>query len=92
MIEPVIGIIGGSGLYDIDGLEDKAWRQVETPWGMPSDALLFGTLAGVHCVFLPRHGRGHPTVADASELSRQHRRAEALRRHRRAVACPPSAA
>jgi 5'-methylthioadenosine phosphorylase len=60
MIQPVIGIIGGSGLYDIEGLEVKAWRQVATPWGMPSDALLFGRLAGVQCVFLPRHGRGHP--------------------------------
>jgi 5'-methylthioadenosine phosphorylase len=60
MTQPVIGIIGGSGLYDIDGLEDKAWRRVETPWGEPSDELLFGRLAGVQCVFLPRHGRGHP--------------------------------
>jgi 5'-methylthioadenosine phosphorylase len=61
MIQPVIGIIGGSGLYDIDGLEDKAWRRVATPWGDPSDELLFGRLGGVRCVFLPRHGRGHPT-------------------------------
>src|SRR5579859_3474243 len=60
MIQPIIGVIGGSGIYDIDGLEDKAWRQVETPWGTPSDALLFGRLACVQCVFLPRHGRGHP--------------------------------
>ena len=60
MIDPVIGIVGGSGLYDIEGLEDKVWRQVATPWGMPSDALLFGRLGGVRCVFLPRHGRGHP--------------------------------
>jgi 5'-methylthioadenosine phosphorylase len=59
-IEPVIGILGGSGLYDIDALEEKVWRSVETPWGPPSDALLFGRLAGVRCVFLPRHGRGHP--------------------------------
>lgn len=59
-IEPVIGIIGGSGLYDIEGLEEKVWRQVATPWGLPSDALLFGRLAGIACVFLPRHGRGHP--------------------------------
>ncbi|MGI4952566.1 MAG: S-methyl-5'-thioadenosine phosphorylase [Janthinobacterium lividum] len=58
-ITPVIGIIGGSGLYDIAGLQDKAWRRVETPWGDPSDELLFGTLDGVRCVFLPRHGRGH---------------------------------
>ncbi|GAB6853811.1 S-methyl-5'-thioadenosine phosphorylase [Asaia astilbis] len=59
-IEPVIGLIGGSGLYDIDGLEEKEWRRVETPWGEPSDELLFGRLNGVRCVFLPRHGRGHP--------------------------------
>ena len=59
-IEPVIGLLGGSGLYDIDGLEDREWRKVESPWGAPSDQLLFGRLAGVKCVFLPRHGRGHP--------------------------------
>ena len=58
-IAPALGIIGGSGLYDIAGLEDKQWRRVETPWGDPSDELLFGELAGVRCVFLPRHGRGH---------------------------------
>lgn len=58
--QPVIGIIGGSGLYDVDGLEEKVWRRVPTPWGDPSDALLEGRLAGVRCVFLPRHGRGHP--------------------------------
>ncbi len=57
----MIGIIGGSGLYDIEGLEDKTWRAVDTPWGAPSDELLFGQLEGVPCVFLPRHGRGHPT-------------------------------
>ena len=57
---PVIGIVGGSGLYDIPGLTDKVWRQVPTPWGQPSDALLFGRLGDVACVFLPRHGRGHP--------------------------------
>jgi len=58
-ITPVIGIIGGSGLYDIAGLADKEWRRVPTPWGDASDELLFGTLDGVRCVFLPRHGRGH---------------------------------
>ncbi len=60
MVEPVIGILGGSGLYDIPGLQAKQWRRVDTPWGAPSDELLFGELAGVRCVFLPRHGRGHP--------------------------------
>jgi 5'-methylthioadenosine phosphorylase len=59
IVQPVIGIIGGSGLYDIEGLENKAWRRVHTPWGEPSDELLEGWLAGVRCVFLPRHGRGH---------------------------------
>jgi 5'-methylthioadenosine phosphorylase len=64
-IEPVIAIIGGSGLYDIDGLERREWRHVPTPWGEPSDQLLFGVLAGVRCVFLPRHGRGHPLSPSA---------------------------
>ncbi len=60
-ITPVIGLIGGSGLYDIPGLEERAWRRVESPWGAPSDEILFGRLAGVQVRFLPRHGRGHPT-------------------------------
>jgi 5'-methylthioadenosine phosphorylase len=64
-IEPVIGLLGGSGLYDIDGLEDREWRRVESPWGQPSDELLFGRLSGVRCVFLPRHGRGHPLTPSA---------------------------
>ncbi len=58
-ITPVIGIIGGSGLYDIPGLHNKEWRRIDSPWGEPSDELLVGELAGVRCVFLPRHGRGH---------------------------------
>ncbi|HEY2133310.1 MAG TPA: S-methyl-5'-thioadenosine phosphorylase [Acetobacteraceae bacterium] len=58
-ITPVIGIIGGSGIYDIEGLQDKAWRRVTSPWGEPSDEILEGWLDGVRCVFLPRHGRGH---------------------------------
>ena len=56
---PVIGIIGGSGLYDIDGLSDTRWEKVDSPFGEPSDELFFGTLDGVQLVFLPRHGRGH---------------------------------
>jgi len=56
---PVIGIIGGSGLYDIDGLEKVEWRTVDSPFGAPSDALMFAELAGQKLVFLPRHGRGH---------------------------------
>ena len=57
---PVIGIIGGSGIYDIDGLTDTSWVTVETPFGPPSDQLLTGRLNGQRLVFLPRHGRGHP--------------------------------
>lgn len=56
---PVLGVIGGSGLYEIDGLEDRRWVRVESPFGAPSDDLLTGTLDGQKLVFLPRHGRGH---------------------------------
>jgi 5'-methylthioadenosine phosphorylase len=54
-----LGIIGGSGLYAIDALEKPEWRRVDTPWGPPSDELLFGSIGDVDLVFLPRHGRGH---------------------------------
>ncbi len=54
-----IGVIGGSGLYSIEGLEDAEWRRVDTPWGKPSDDILFGRIGDVHLRFLPRHGRGH---------------------------------
>ncbi len=56
---PTLGVLGGSGIYEIDGLENVEWRKVETPWGEASDELLFGSLDGVQMVFLPRHGRGH---------------------------------
>jgi 5'-methylthioadenosine phosphorylase len=55
----VIGVIGGSGLYDIDALEDRRTVEIVTPWGAPSDRLLEGTIGGARVVFLPRHGRGH---------------------------------
>jgi 5'-methylthioadenosine phosphorylase len=54
-----IGIVGGSGLYALDALENATWMDVDTPWGSPSDQLLTGSLSDVECVFLPRHGRGH---------------------------------
>lgn len=60
MGEWVIGVIGGSGLYAMEGLEAAQWIAVDTPWGAPSDALLVGRIEGVKFVFLPRHGRGHP--------------------------------
>jgi len=56
---PVLGVIGGSGVYDIDGLAGKRWEKVSSPFGEPSDALLCGELDGQPMVFLPRHGRGH---------------------------------
>ena len=59
MAETMIGVIGGSGLYEIDGLEDAKWREVRSPWGDPSDKIMTGRLGGVRLAFLPRHGRGH---------------------------------
>lgn len=56
---PVVGVIGGSGLYDIEGLTDVRHERVETPFGAPSDEFVVGTLDGQKIVFLPRHGRGH---------------------------------
>ncbi|MBF9055447.1 S-methyl-5'-thioadenosine phosphorylase [Rhodobacterales bacterium HKCCA1065] len=59
MTERVIGVIGGSGVYEIDGLEGAKWVEVNSPFGTPSDAILTGRLSGVSMAFLPRHGRGH---------------------------------
>ncbi len=58
-MNPKIGVIGGSGVYQIDGLEGQQWVTVATPWGPPSDDILSGTLNGTEMAFLPRHGRGH---------------------------------
>ncbi len=58
-MERMIGVMGGSGVYEIDGIEDGKWVGVETPWGDPSDQIFTGTLDGVKMAFLPRHGRGH---------------------------------
>jgi 5'-methylthioadenosine phosphorylase len=59
MTKAIIGIIGGSGVYDLPGLEDVREDRVATPWGEPSDALHFGRIGATEAVFLPRHGRGH---------------------------------
>ena len=56
---PVLGIVGGSGVYDIEGLSNKRWQRVASPFGEASDELLLGELNGQQLVFLPRHGRGH---------------------------------
>ncbi|MEM8552296.1 MAG: S-methyl-5'-thioadenosine phosphorylase, partial [Pseudomonadota bacterium] len=57
-IDVTLGIIGGSGLYDLPGLTGE-WTRIESPWGEPSDEVLIGTLEDTRVVFLPRHGRGH---------------------------------
>src|SRR2546430_10353612 len=56
---PAIGIIGGSGLYQMEQLRDAAEQKIETPFGSPSDALIGGNISGRQVYFLPRHGRGH---------------------------------
>ncbi|MCW2305725.1 5'-methylthioadenosine phosphorylase [Rhodobium gokarnense] len=55
----MLGVIGGSGLYDLPGLENARWETVESPWGEPSDAICIGEVSGLPIAFLPRHGRGH---------------------------------
>ena len=57
--EAILGVIGGSGVYEIDGLKNTQWKKVSSSFGEPSDSLLFGELNGQKMVFLPRHGRGH---------------------------------
>jgi len=59
-MQTMIGVIGGSGVYLLDGLEGARWVTVPTPWGDPSDQILLGRLSGIPATFLPRHGRGHP--------------------------------
>ncbi|MBW2494162.1 MAG: 5'-methylthioadenosine phosphorylase, partial [Deltaproteobacteria bacterium] len=54
-----IGVLGGSGVYELDGLQDARWEKVASPFGEPSDEILIGQLDGVRYAFLPRHGRGH---------------------------------
>lgn len=58
-MQTMIGVIGGSGVYQIEGLEGASWVKVKSPWGKPSDEVLVGRLAGMPMAFLPRHGRGH---------------------------------
>ncbi|MGA2192366.1 MAG: S-methyl-5'-thioadenosine phosphorylase, partial [Nitrospirota bacterium] len=62
MREAEIGIIGGSGLYEMEGLSDIRTVKVETPFGDPSDEFILGTLEGRRLAFLPRHGRGHRII------------------------------
>lgn len=59
MTETVLGIIGGSGFYEMPGIASAHWRHIESPWGKPSDKILFAEIDGLPLRFLPRHGRGH---------------------------------
>ncbi len=59
MAKAVLGVIGGSGVYDLPGMEDVREEHIASPWGEPSDALRFGRIGQTQIVFLPRHGRGH---------------------------------
>ena len=65
MTKSVLGIIGGSGFYNLPGLENPRWEKVMTPWGAPSDEILFAEIDGLPIRFLPRHGRGHPVPPSA---------------------------
>ena len=59
MAKAILGIIGGSGVYDLPGLTNRREERIESPWGEPSDTLVFGRLGATELVFLPRHGKGH---------------------------------
>ena len=65
MTPSILGIIGGSGFYNLPGLENTRWEKVMTPWGAPSDDILFAEIDGLPIRFLPRHGRGHPVSPSA---------------------------
>lgn len=59
MAQSVLGIVGGSGFYNLPGLENPRWERIDSPWGSPSDDVLFAEVDGLQMRFLPRHGRGH---------------------------------
>jgi len=65
MTKSVLGIVGGSGLYDIPSLKKVHWETITSPWGEPSDQILFAELDGLPVRFLPRHGRGHKVPPSA---------------------------
>lgn len=81
-MKAVLGFLGGSGVYDLPGLSDPEWCDVASPWGEQSDAILHATIGGLPVRFLPRHGGGHRLSPSHIGLPRQHRRADARRRHR----------
>src|SRR5258707_11432555 len=65
MAKSVLGIVGGSGLYHIPALQNVRWEAIKSPWGEPSDHVLFAELDGLPIRFLPRHGRGHKVPPSA---------------------------
>ena len=65
MTQSVLGIVGGSGLYDIPALSNKRWEAISSPWGAPSDQILFAEIDGLPIRFMPRHGRGHKVPPSA---------------------------
>ena len=65
MTQSVLGFVGGSGLYDIPALQNVRWEKIASPWGQPSDDVLFAELDGLPIRFLPRHGRGHKVPPSA---------------------------
>jgi len=68
MTKSVLGIVGGSGLYDMPALENVCWEVIESPWGAPSDRILFAEIDGLPIRFLPRHGRGHKLPPSAIDF------------------------
>jgi 5'-methylthioadenosine phosphorylase len=68
MTQSVLGIVGGSGLYDMPALENKRWEAIASPWGTPSDQVLFAEIDGLPIRFLPRHGRGHKIPPSAIDF------------------------
>ena len=81
--EGAIGVIGGSGLYELEGLSAVRWKAVRTPFGDPSDEYCVrGSYDGRRVIFLPRHGRGHRSDAERAELPREHLGAQVARRAR----------
>jgi len=64
-----IAFIGGSGLYEIEGIENIIEKDIDTPFGRPSDKIIIGAVNGVSCAFLPRHGRGH--ILNPSEINQR---------------------
>jgi 5'-methylthioadenosine phosphorylase len=84
MTNSVLGIVGGSGIYDID-MDNARWERVDSPWGAPSDEVRRGEIGGLPVVFLPRHGRGHRVSPSHINYRANIDVAEALRRDRSGV-------